>query len=91
MNAASQSYLYDVLVDMIHPVRAHVGDRLVVRPGHPLRPVVVMALDQEGDWQPARLGPPNYGALIGLEIDGVISLRQPVSVPLSSHPLAQTA
>jgi hypothetical protein len=81
------AYVYDVLVTMIHPVQAHPGDRLVVRPGHPTRPVVVMALDPEGDWQPARLGPPNYGALIGLELDGVIRSCAPVSVPLSEHPL----
>lgn len=84
------AYVYDVLVTMIHPVQAHPGDRLVVRPGHPTRPVVVMALDPEGDWQPARVGPPNYGALIGLELDGVIRLRGEASVPLSAHPLAQT-
>lgn len=81
-------YLYDVLVPMLHPVRARVGDRLVVRPGHE-RPVVVVRRGPEG-WAPIAVGPPNYGALIGMEYDGVI--RERTHAPaLALHPLAQTA
>jgi hypothetical protein len=82
-------YVYDVMVPMMHPVRARVGDRLVVRPGHAERPVVVVRYGAAG-WYPVRLGPPNYGALIGLEMDGVITARRPAS-PLAAHPLARSA
>jgi hypothetical protein len=82
-------YVYDVLVAMMHPVRARVGDRLVVRPGHPERPVVVVR--RAGDeWVPVVVGPPNYGALIGLELDGVIAARHPAGA-LAADPLARQA
>lgn len=89
MTTTAMPYVYDVLVPMLHPVRARVGDRLVVRPGHPDRPVVVVRREGDG-WVPVVIGPPNFGALIGLELDGVIRERLHVS-PLSAHPLAQTA
>lgn len=82
-------YVYDVVVDLLHPVRARVGDRLVVRPGHPERPVVVVRRDGT-EWHPVVIGPPNYGALIGLELDGVIRERLNVS-PLAAHPLVRSA
>lgn len=82
--------MYDVHVEMLHPVRARPGDMLVVRPGHPERPVIVM----EGagtKWRPVRIGPPNYGALIGLEDDGAITLRHPSCSSLAAHPMARPA
>ena len=82
-------YVYDVLVPMLHPVRARVGDRLVVRPGHAERPVVVVRREGAG-WAPVVIGPPNYGALVGLELDGVIAARRPAS-PLAAHPLVRSA
>ena len=76
---------------MLHPVRAAVGDRLVVRPGHPERPIAVMRLI-DGEWRPIRVGPPNYGALILREDDGIIRQRLSAAVPPAAHPLVrQTA
>jgi hypothetical protein len=89
MSADALPYVYDVLVPMLHPVRARVGDRLVVRPGHLERPVVVVRRDGTG-WRPVVIGPANYGALIGLELDGVIRERLNVS-PLAAHPLVRSA
>jgi hypothetical protein len=82
-------YVYDVTTTMMHPVRARVGDRLVVRPGHLDRPVVVVRRDGDG-WRPVVVGPPNYGALVGLEIDGVIRSRS-CALALAEHPLARSA
>ena len=69
-------YLFSVQQPMIHPVRAKTGDRLVVRVGHATRPIVVMRR-AHGKWKPVRVGPPNYGALIGLEEDGILTLELP--------------
>jgi len=77
------TYLYDVAVDMIHPVQAKPGDRLVVRPGH-ARPIVVVR-KMKGQWAPVRIGPPNFGALILQEDDGVIILRQPAYADLAAE------
>jgi hypothetical protein len=43
--------------------------------------------------RPVRIGPPNYGALLLLEDEGVISLcpGRRVDVPLARHPLIQSA
>jgi len=82
-------YVYDVTMTMMHPVRARIGDRLVVRPGHPDRPVVVVRRDGAG-WHPVVIGPPNYGALIGLELDGVIRSRA-CPLALAQHPLVRSA
>lgn len=83
-------YVYDVHVEMLHPVRAKPGHRLVVRPGHPKRPVVVVQRAGD-DWEPVRLGPPNYGALIAHEEAGVISQCHPVYASLAEHPAVQSA
>jgi hypothetical protein len=42
-------YLLDVLVPLIHPVRAVPGDVIVVCPGHPTAPVCVMQ-HRDGTW-----------------------------------------
>jgi hypothetical protein len=86
------AYLYDVHCHMLHPVRARKGDILVVRPGHATRPIVVSSL-VDGVMRPVRIGPPNYGALLLLEDEGVISLcpGRRVDVPLARHPLIQSA
>lgn len=86
------AYVYDVHCHMLHPVRARPGDMLVVRPGHPTRPIVVSRMI-DGCMRPVAGGPPNYGALLVLEDDGVIRLHPGarVAVPLSEHPLIQSA
>lgn len=83
-----QPYVYDVHVEMLHPVRAKPGNLLIVRPGHPERPVVVME-GAKTAWHPIRIGPPNYGALVGLEQDGAITLRFPAFASLAHDRLAQ--
>lgn len=83
------TYLYDVLSPMMHPVQAVTGDVILVRPGHPERPIVVMR-SMLGGWRPVRGGPPNYGAILVQEDDGIIRWRASAaaaSVPLSTHPL----
>lgn len=82
-------YLYDVLMPMLHPVRARTGDRLVVTPGHPTLPVVVVR-KIAGGWQRVEVGPPNYGALLLQEDDAVIRARSSSSPPLCEHPLVRT-
>lgn len=84
-----EPYVYDVHVEMLHPVRAKPGDRLIVRPGHE-RPVVVVRR-AGGDWEPVRIGPPNYGALIGLADDGAITQIYPVYALLAQHPAVRSA
>lgn len=86
------AYVYDVHCHMLHPVRARPGDMLVVRPGHPTRPIVVSRLVR-GHMRPVEVGPPNYGYLLVLEDEGVISLNpdEHVEVPLARHPLVRTA
>lgn len=83
-------FLYDVLIPMLHPVPARAGDRIVVRPGHPERPVVVVRL-LSGQWEPVVIGPPNFGALLGLECDDVIRLRHGPLSSLSQHPAVRSA
>lgn len=85
-------YLFDVLYPMLHPVRASAGDRVVARPGHPTRPIVVVRRIG-GIWRPVRVGPPNFGALVEREYDGII-LYRPASVgspALSEHPMVRRA
>lgn len=79
-----------VLCPILHPVAARNGEMLVVRPGHPDRPIVVMHLTSDG-WRPVRVGPPNYGAVICREDDGVIRSLDGASSSLASHPLVQSA
>jgi hypothetical protein len=86
------AYVYDVHCHMMHPVRARRGDILVVRPGHPTRPIVVSRV-VDGVRRPVRVGPPNYGALLVLEDDGVISenVGAVSLLPLARHPLVRQA
>lgn len=83
-------YVYDVIVHMMKPVQALAGDRLVVTPGHPDVPIAVVRWDGV-DWKRVRVGPPNYGAIIGHELDGVIRLRAETSVALADHPAVRSA
>lgn len=69
-------YLLDVVVPLIHPVRAVPGDVIAVTPGHPTHAVVVVRWSR-GHWQLLRVGPPNYGALLTPLIDGVLAERTP--------------
>lgn len=86
------TYVYDVNCHMLHPVMAREGDVLVVRPGHPTRPIVVSRMI-DGLMRPVLIGPPNYGALLLLEDEGVISPNPdvPVALPLGRHPAVRTA
>ena len=85
-----EPYVYDVHVEMLHPVRAKPGRRVIVRPGHPERPVVVVRRVGEA-WEPERLGPPNYGALLALIESGVLTQRHPAYASLAAHPAVQSA
>ena len=74
-------HLFDVLIPIIGPVRAEPGQRIVVRPGHPTRPVVVVTLDPEGDWQPICVGrwdPAVRAAIAALAAAGVIVPSRPI-------------
>lgn len=66
--------LYVVLIAVLHPVTARVGDRIVVRPGHPCRPVVVVRRAANNEWEPIAVGPPHLDAIVRMEAEGVISL-----------------
>jgi hypothetical protein len=79
-----EPYVYDVHVELLHPVRAKPGDRLIVRPGHE-RPMVVVRRVGDG-WRGVRVGPPNYGAVIGLCDDGALTQIHPLYLPLSADP-----
>ncbi|WP_461411758.1 hypothetical protein [Gemmatimonas sp.] len=76
MRARMEPYVYDVHVEMLHPVRAKPGHRLIVRPGHPERPVVVVRRTGN-DWEPVRLGPPSFDAIAVMCRDGALSQRYP--------------
>lgn len=91
MPTPASAYLYDVLHPILHPVPARVGDVIAVRPGHPTHPVLVFR-QQSGAWVPVADGPPNYGALVLREDDGVIrSIFSSGALPLAQHPLAESA
>lgn len=84
----ADTYVYDVLLHLILPVRALPDDMLVVRPGHPERPIVV-SRSIGGCMRPVRIGPPDYSALLKLEQAGAIRCAHPryARVPLAQHPL----
>lgn len=84
------AYRYLVLSPVVHPVAAREGDVLVVRPGHPTRPIAVVRF-LFGAWQFVRSGPPNYGAIVGLELDGVLATLAFSAPSLAEHPLARSA
>lgn len=89
-NPTVSPYRYRVHIDMLFPVRARAGDVLIVRPWSEARPIVVIR--KRGDrWRCIRIGPPNFGALIGLDLDGVISELTPSLVALADHPAVRTA
>lgn len=62
---------YEVLVSMVHPVRASVGDILRVRPGHDVAPIRVWRY-VAGRWVAIADGPPNYGAILLREDEAII-------------------
>lgn len=66
--------LFDVLGLVVQPVRARLGDVLVLREGHPARPLVVMRRLRD-DWRPVALGTPATVALSALEADGILRRR----------------
>lgn len=67
---------FDVRSPLLHPVAARTGDALVVRPGHPTAPLVVIRRVR-GRWTGIAIGPANYGALAGLLADGIITPWRP--------------
>jgi hypothetical protein len=67
------TFVFDVLVDMLHPVCARAGQVLVVRPGTD-QPICVV---RRGTTDVIREGPPNFGALLILLDEGVIRERSP--------------
>lgn len=69
-------YVFDVVSSMVFPVAARAGQVLVVAPGtrHPMQVV------ERGTQRVVREGPPNYGALLHLIVDGVIVCRSPRAV-----------
>ena len=64
-------YNYRAILPVAHPVRARPGDVIRVRPGHPRAAVAVWRYERNR-WIRIRVGPPNYGALIVQEYDGII-------------------
>lgn len=85
-----EPYRYVVNSPMLHPVVACSGDVLVVRPGHPTRPLAVVR-HVKGRWRLVRLGPPNFGAIVGLECDGVVTALSAGSPALAEHPALRSA
>ncbi len=85
---AEPPYRFLVLSPILHPVPAKAGDVLVVRPGHATRPIAVVR-HENSEWIFVRSGPPNYGALLCREDDGVIIELS--SASLAAHPLVQSA
>jgi hypothetical protein len=66
------SVIFDVVGDIIAPLLAREGDALVVRPGHPERPIVLVRQSQDGTWYPVRLGPVVPDAYRALEFAGLL-------------------
>lgn len=69
-------FVFDVVHPCVFPVVARAGQVLVVAPGtaHPIQVV------ERGTSRVVREGPPNYGALLHLIVDGVIVCRSPRAV-----------
>lgn len=74
--SGSGIYVFDVLHPVVFPVVARAGQVLVVAPGTP-HPMQVV---ERGTCRVIREGPPNYGALLHLIVDGVIVCRSPRAV-----------
>ncbi len=66
------SVIFDVVGDIIAPLLAREGDALVVRTGHPERPIVLVRQSEDGTWYPVRLGPIVPDAYRALEIAGLL-------------------
>jgi hypothetical protein len=81
-------FVFDVLLPMLFPVHASAGDVLVVEPGHPTRPIMVVRRSPAG-YEELRVGPANFGALIVLWDEGVIVERSSASVMLFVHPTVE--
>lgn len=58
---AADAIVLECAIDVVHPIRARAGDRVVIRPGQDPAVVVV------------RAAPPNYGALLGLVEGGALT------------------
>ena len=69
------TFVYDVVVDMLHPVRARAGQVLVWRPGTDQPILVVM----RGTTETLRDGPQNINALRVLLDEGVLTPRSDAS------------
>jgi hypothetical protein len=78
-------FVFDVLLPMLFPVQASAGDALVVEPGHPTAPIMVVRRTAAG-YEARRVGPANFGALLVLWDEGVIVERSSASVMLFAHP-----
>lgn len=83
-------YCYLVVSPILHPVAARTGDMVVVQPGHPEFPVVVVRRIS-GEWVRVRVGPANYGAILVREDEGCLIEMTASSQRLSEHPLVQSA
>ena len=75
VNELPAKYVFDVMSPMMFPVVATTGQVLVVSPGTD-QPILVVT---RGTTTVIRTGPPNYGALIHLLIDGVLVERTPAA------------
>lgn len=85
-----QPYRYVVCSPILHPVAARTGDVLIVRPGHPTHPIVVIRR-VAGAWEPVRIGPPNYGALLVQEDEGAITPLLRSAPSLAADPFVRSA
>lgn len=84
------TFLYDVNVLLVGPVRGKPGDCIGVRPGHRDRPVVLLRL-LNGVWTPIEVGPPNYGMILGLAESGALTQTYPLYLSLGDVPAALMA
>jgi hypothetical protein len=74
MPVPDDTELFDVRSPVIGPFAARSGDRVVVRPGHAERPVVVVRHGADG-WYPVVIGQPDYDAIRCLAAVGVLEAR----------------
>lgn len=79
------AYVFDVVgAALLHPIPARVGDRIVVCPGCEVLPLATMR-KVRGEWQVVYDGPPNYGALLGPLVDGLIRPLSPADAAFLQH------
>lgn len=66
------TYVFDVVgAALLHPIPARIGDSIIVCPGCDVAPLATVRRIN-GEWRVVHVGPPNYGALLGPLVDGVI-------------------